>query len=333
VRIILNLLLLSTSICAQKIQIKYEPSGEDIANPERGLFQYDDDREGKQEPLDEEQLRADCRNKFQTAVYRHYTLINFRNKPLDEAYLRFLERDAAIARRAGVKMIIRFAYTDTKEAKCVNSKGQECEEPDCVNPHDPPLSQVMVHLNQLQEYFQRNSDVIMLVEAGFIGAYGEWYYGHSDFGCGVHPRYGARAEVLWRLLEILPSDRMVAIRTAYHKRAVITEWKKQSHDLATIAAFANRIGYHDDGFLADATDIDTFLSHEDVTMTERDTVTMPMIGETSGDSRKPEFNPFAPWEKAEEALKRYHWSAISSTDDGFIFTKGYICRKKDKWEA
>src|SRR6185369_4960546 len=160
---------------------------------------------------------------------------------------------------------------------------------------------------------RQNSDVIALVQTGFIGAYGEWFYGNSEFGCGDHPKYGPRANVVWRLLEILPSNRMIALRTPYYKRAIKAEWEKSGKPQNQIRDFYARIGFHDDGFLADPTDINMFRDDTDRQQVKAETMTTPMVGETSGHSLAPD-NHYPSWANAKAVAAAYHWSLVSATD-------------------
>lgn len=317
--LVLIIALCSAAVVGQMVTVPYQTEPKDIANPERGLYQYDDDREGEQKPLVEEDLITNRRDHNQTVVYRHYTLVKFWNKALDKQYLTFLKQDAAIARKAGVKMVVRFAYEEKFGLCKSNTLGANKQ-------------QVLNHLDQLKTYFQDNSDVIVLVEAGFIGTYGEWYYGNDDFGYCDSPNYRARAEVLWKMFEVLPSDRMIAIRTPAHKRGILDAWKAMGKPAGMMYDLANRIGYHNDGFLADESDLGTFQSEDDRIMMARDTNIMPMLGETSVNKLKPDLNPYSTWATAKAALTRYHWFLISGTDDALVFTKKYICAKDGGWE-
>ena len=63
-------------------------------------------------------------------------------------------------REAGVKAIIRFAY---------NQGPYPDSEPDASK------AQILRHIEQLAPLLQNNADVIAWLEAGFIGAWGEWH--------------------------------------------------------------------------------------------------------------------------------------------------------------
>ena len=59
-----------------------------------------------------------------------------------------------VARKAGIKIILRFAYSIAMD------------EPDA------PLSVILQHLDQLKPILQENKDVIAVLQAGFIGSWG-----------------------------------------------------------------------------------------------------------------------------------------------------------------
>ena len=60
----------------------------------------------------------------------------------------------AAMREAGVKCVLRFAYTSAIEAP------------------DAPLSIIQTHIDQLKPYLAKNADVIAVWQAGFIGSLG-----------------------------------------------------------------------------------------------------------------------------------------------------------------
>ena len=62
-------------------------------------------------------------------------------------------------RAAGFKCILRFAYTKVQQA---------------TPPYnDAPLSRVLMHIEQLRPVVQANEDVVLVLQAGFIGTWGE----------------------------------------------------------------------------------------------------------------------------------------------------------------
>jgi hypothetical protein len=63
-------------------------------------------------------------------------------------------------------MIVRFAYTEN------------CP---CPNGYDAAPNVVQNHLGQLAPHLRRNKDVIVVVQSGFVGRWGEGYYS-THFG-------------------------------------------------------------------------------------------------------------------------------------------------------
>ena len=84
-----------------------------------------------------------------------------------------VRRTAREARKAGIELIVRFAYTETA-----------FDPPDHPQPNDAPLSTVESDLAKLAPAIRDNSDVILLVEAGFVGRWGE---GTNSFYFGSIP--------------------------------------------------------------------------------------------------------------------------------------------------
>jgi len=76
---------------------------------------------------------------------------------IPEDVLQKIDKDFATAREAGVKLIIRFCYT---------------EDP---NLPDAPRHIVLSHINQLKPVIYKNHDVIYAVQAGFIGTWGNYF--------------------------------------------------------------------------------------------------------------------------------------------------------------
>lgn len=80
---------------------------------------------------------------------------------------------------------------------------------------------ILSHIQQLNPIFEKNSDVICVVNAGFIGTWGEWYYtSQDDFGKPSSPNYENRREVIEALLKALPTSRMIQLRTPFFKRTM-----------------------------------------------------------------------------------------------------------------
>ncbi len=90
--------------------------------------------------------------------------------PLPQTFLDIVQNDLNTSREGGVKLVMRFSYTNNQ------------------NGEDAALDTILLHINQLTPIFQQNYDVINYVEAGFIGAWGEWYYSSHNLNNTSQPK-------------------------------------------------------------------------------------------------------------------------------------------------
>ncbi|NJO98211.1 MAG: DUF4832 domain-containing protein [Pleurocapsa sp. CRU_1_2] len=214
----------------------YQPSSENFANPERGLFiQYNPLDNTPQEPLQVSELRAIREDKI-TLIRTIYLISQFKEVPLSDSFLDRITADLAAAREAGVKVIMRFSYNWL-------DGGDDATE-----------AIILAHQEQLRPMLEDNYDVIAFMEAGFIGHWGEWH--SSTHNLNENPQ--ARKNILFNLLSILPAERMVAVRYTHHKRDAFNN----NTPLKSLAVPGTnqraRVGAHNDCFLASADDFGTY---------------------------------------------------------------------------
>ena len=170
-------LLFVIAACAQDGEIKqpntemprvtYEASDEDFTNPERGFY-ADAYFTTEEEPntLDAAALVAEKREAgfAVSLIHRTYYLPGYRDAAtLPAEFLATVEADLASARAAGVKLVLRFAYRPN-----ANYEGEPIY-------RDPTRSTILQHLDDLEPILQANEAVIAYVDAGLIGAWGEWH--------------------------------------------------------------------------------------------------------------------------------------------------------------
>ncbi|NTU56129.1 MAG: DUF4874 domain-containing protein, partial [Anaerolineales bacterium] len=130
----------------------FAPSDASLLNPERGFFTpYELPGTPGFSPL---------RATGNTLVHLNIRLDDWRGTDIPQETLDGLDTNFSDIRDAGVKAIIRFAY---------NQGPYPDSEPDASK------SQILRHIEQLTPLLQKNTDVIAWVEAGFIGAWGEWH--------------------------------------------------------------------------------------------------------------------------------------------------------------
>ncbi|MBD2773230.1 DUF4832 domain-containing protein [Iningainema sp. BLCCT55] len=220
------------------ITTMYERSNENFPNPERGFFvRFEPIGNQPFSPLELSKIQK-VRSQNMTLIRRIYLLAEFRNKPLSSSFLKMVSNDCEIARKAGVKMIIRFSY---------NWQG---------GGQDAPVARILSHLEQLKPIFRANYDVISFLEAGFIGFWGEW----NKSSNGLHKNPEARKAVLFKALSVLPSERMVALRYSHYKRDAFNNENPLSPKQAFKGTYRARTGAHNDCFLAGVDDWGTYNS-------------------------------------------------------------------------
>jgi hypothetical protein len=284
----LFLLFLVNTLTAQNLtRVTYQADESNFPNPGRGFYHADD-------KLDPETI-ATYPDEGITLVLREYHIDEFRDTKIPLWYLWNIQRDLNNLRNAGLKVILRFRYT-AKTSKPYN---------------DAPLSIVLMHIKQLEPVLRQNSDVIFTFQAGFIGAWGEWYY--TDYfsempGVISEQNWIDRRTVVDSLLEMLPPEIMVNVRTPGYKKHLLNE---ESYNPVTIEeAYTDlpvaRISHHNDCFLASASDVGTYT---DTTVQKpylaEDTKYTVIGGETCGQSS------FSHCENALKELKRFHWSYLN----------------------
>lgn len=205
---------------------KYAPSDEEFPNPERGLMVFI--------KLDEKHDLAYLRGKGVTLAFANVTLAAFRSGAIAGDFLEKLDQGFQRVRASGLKIVLRFTYSGA------------------IGEADAPKATVLRHIGQLKPLLQAHGDVIAALQAGFIGAWGEWH--GSTQG---NDNDGVRREVVTALLDAVAPSRMVQLRTPAFKRSLTG-----SAPIAEAEAFRGtpraRLGHHNDAFFSDANDMGTY---------------------------------------------------------------------------
>ena len=252
----------------------YAYSDASLLNPERGFFTpYE---------LPSPAGFSSVRITGNTLVHLNIRLDDYRESDLPEEMLNGLQTNFDDIREAGVKAIIRFAY---------NKGPYPDSEPDASK------SQILKHIQQLTPLLQKNTDVIAWVEAGFIGAWGEWHTSTNGLD-----NIQDKQAILKALLTAIP-DRFMQVRYP----ANIIEMYPDPLNAVTAG-----VAHHNDCFLSSETDVGTYERNGENTI-ERDqeylaelTLFTPMSGETCA--------PFPPRSECTNALHEMellHFSAIN----------------------
>ena len=337
-------LVFSASIAAhaQFTKISYKETTEDFPNPERGFYVGIGTSAGKFTPLDAAALKRmfTGAQKHGSATYavqstllmREYTLDIFKNQPLSQEFLDAVDHDLDAVRAAGLKLILRFAYINkTNTGDC----------PDiykiCPPYGDAPKDIVLGHIAQLAPLLKKHADIIAVLQEGFIGIWGENFYtdyfgdpGKNGPGRIMDSSWRDRGEVLHALLQALPPDRMVQVRTPQIKQKYVYGPNAgiDSKPLTITQAFDSsdkaRIGFHNDCFLSGPDDYGTYFDYGSSTSPQRaanqplrdylgdDSWYVPVGGETCVDAYSPQ-NDCAPAGHAEAEMSKVHLSFLNTT--------------------
>lgn len=241
------------------VETSFTVSTAEIANPERGMYVWAADN-----LLQWTQANADAQ--FQEGyrvVYAPVRLDAYANTTLPASVLTQLTERFAMARRAGLKLVPRFLYNYPEN------------ETEYQNVKDAPLARVLGHIDQLKPVLTANADVIAYLQAGFIGAWGEWHTSSNNL-----TESGPRTQIRDALLAALPADRFLQLRYP----AYLMAWASQVPSWRDGSA-ASRIGAHNDCFLASATDVGTYSENASQRTNERNYIAAlsrvaPFGGET-----------------------------------------------------
>jgi len=254
--------------------VQYIESTADFPNPERGFYRVAETYVDNYVPLDVAQMKnwrtlqpADGGNYqvYSSLVFRDIILKGYNDKSLSQDILNNISNDFTAARKAGVKLILRFCYT-------ITANSGACPEGFiCPAYGDAPKSVVLEQIAQLKPLLQNNADVIACLQMGFIGTWGENYYSDyfgdpSSNGTGnlTDKNWSDKSEVLKALLDALPKSRMIQVRTPQMKQRYVygTNAQTSSAPLNDAEAFSEtdvaRIGFHNDCFLSSPNDYGTY---------------------------------------------------------------------------
>lgn len=190
-----------------------------LYNPGRGFrletaldVAMDKDRPGEQLAQLSEKYAADSVSLSQSYFY----LTFLADKELTESDFATMQAYFDELRRQGKKSVLRFAYEKDFMGR---------------SPIGPTAEQILRHLDQLGPILQANKDLILVVQAGLIGAWGEW---HSSIH-GLENSEETKRAILEKLLSVVPQEKNVQVR--------VPEYKNLLKDRPELY---NRISFHDD---------------------------------------------------------------------------------------
>jgi len=265
---------------APNAPVSFQSAITNNVNPERGFYSYVD--------VVNERDFSYVRTAGHSLAYSYIRLDDYRASDLPDALLNDIQAGFDAARDSGIKIIPRFAY---------NFGPWPDSEPDAS------YEWVSRHIEQVTPILQENADVIALVQAGFIGAWGEWHTSTNGLLDDPETWQG----IIDKLMAAVPEQRAIQLRYPPHKGAMYSE------PLSATEAFTEtrqaRLGHHNDCFLASETDRGTYPEGEVAqwkTYLEDDTRYVPMGGETCAVSSR------SGCETALQEMARFHYSFLNS---------------------
>ena len=279
---------LTTKIAPEVFQgIAYRPAEGRIANPERGMYRQVDCNAH----LDAPTLQALRLTQDVTLLLCLFNLKSFTTSPISSDALALFQHQMDAIRLAGLKAILRFAYSDSE------------------SPEDAALPQVASHLDQLAFYLAANKDVIATVQAGFVGSWGEWD-NSTHFGMSIRASAQNlldRTALIDKLLSVLPVERMVQLRAPQIKRSYLSASLPLTIAESYTGSPKARLGYHNDCFLASSSDLGTYDDiNVDYPYFAAESLHVPVGGETCA-----YVPPRADCPTALAELAVFHWSYMS----------------------
>ena len=292
--------------------VTYTPDNTTIfKNPERGFTEELSYKVSTSHPnVVKGNLDANWGGSYQmTLAMVLYNFNKFKDKDIPDEVLTGFDEDMQILRNSGVKCVLRFAYTETESDKV-----------------DATPDWVERHLEQLKPHLEENADVIYVMEAGFVGVWGEWYY-TKNYGNESQHMNDKRRRVVDALLMTVPKDRFVLFRYPMIK----TEYFGDEMPLTSIEAFSGsdraRMGYHNDAFLNNWGNDGTYASDDlsdDPAVRQyiaTETMFVPNGGETNVESNSLAEQVYT---KAPEEMATYHWSFCG---------KSYATQVTSRWRS
>lgn len=271
-----------------------------IANPERGLFAQvyytSADLNAHASAATIAKLREG--NNKMTLLLHSYYLTDYMESDIPQEFLDRLDTNMNALREGGAKVVLRFSYKSSMEYT--------------DRPWNATPEWVHRHIDQIGPYLQKHSDVILYVQCGFLGSWGEWYY--TDNGYKMNPTkdedYEMRWEVLEHLLRVVPEDRQVALRTPMFKmRYLKMRGDTASTPLTAQEAFTNtykaRIAAHNDCFVSSSSDVGTYSGNASREFWAEDSKYTLMGGETC------EKCNFSNGTYALSEMRKYHWTYLN----------------------
>jgi len=251
-----------------------EDNSTNLINPHRGFYDAD---YALEEETDYDQFAYAYDNGYRL-VYSPLNLADYNEtSTLPDELIDTIESNLEKAQNSGVRLIFRIKYRDTIDGS-----------------YDPQRDIILSHLDQLKPLLQEYSSAISTVQAGLIGAWGEWHSFTGDYHEDTDGYIANRKELIEKLVDIFP-EKYILIRTPMHKELLFSDTEvygleseegKITEESAYSDALHAKMGHHNDCFLIDETDAGTYME-DNISFWKsyvaNDTYFTAMGGETCGE--------------------------------------------------
>lgn len=203
--------------------IEFQESQEILINPARGFYiQY---------TTSNEEYFSSLRDEGITIMLLAYDIHDFTNSPLSDEKLLELRNALEVAKQNAIKVVFRAAYGF-----------------DSLYQYKDPrnINIVKAHINQIAPILNEYQDIILCVQAGFLGPWGEWHSSNllpEQEGVSRHNRIS----VLRALVDALDDNIIINIRRPKYVR-----------EAEAAGINIQKLGVHNDALLANENDFGTY---------------------------------------------------------------------------
>ena len=283
----------------------------DFPNPERGFYEHAEWSHASRGNYNDnlwDSYFDDARAANRSLLLRIYYLDSDalrQNKPLPDGFITMFNNDMQKIRTNGMKCILRFAYDKNSGDGFQDASPATWE----------------THLAQLKLHLQANADVIYVVQAGFLGCWGEWYY--SSLGTGDEVEWSYRQNLIDQLLDAVPANRCVQLRTPLFKKTYLGHNNALTSTEAYHGSDQARLGHHNDAFLNGEKNQGTYENRTaDIEYIKQECLYVPIGGETNLDEG--ELDTYNKWCKgsiAEAEMAQLHYSYLNHSYSEYVTDK------------
>lgn len=299
---LLTSVLFAFVIAAQAVTVTYTPDNTTVfRNPERGFTEELNGKVSESKPYRVKGYISSNwgANYYMTLPLVLYNYGNFKSQDLPEVILSAFDEDMQELRKYGLKCVLRFAYTERQSDK-----------------EDAKPEWVKRHLEQLKPHLASNADVIYVIEAGFVGVWGEWYYS-NNYGNETQHVTANRRKVIEYLFENVPEDRFILFRYPMIQQEYLDDMNPLTDAEGFSGTQKSRMGCHNDAFLHNWGNMGTYASDDlsDDPKQRQYVATQCLYTPNGGETNIDDDDNLAKkmYVKAPEEMATYHWSFCGSS--------------------